>query len=296
MKIKSIETIDETKDIFCVQVDNPEHEIVLECNSGNTYRIGQCNFGLIYGIAKQSFINMNLWTGLTAEQCADAYDKFFESYPGITALIKDARQTFLQGHDLEITRWLKNKKGELKKEQKKTPFFTTVRTLIGRILAVDTERKMMNYRTQGSGADIIKIAICKLGYETRLEQTSYKTINMVHDDTIGESRINDFDRNSELFRNALEFAVNYVLRYKFYTPVNQDFCILSLMGEETFLEEALTLKDIDEKLVAKIQHLIELMQKSEDAEEKVKLTLQANQQYKLLEKFRKYIERKALNE
>lgn len=248
-----------------------------------------CNFGLIYGIAKNSFIAMNLWTGLTEQQCGDAYDKFFESYPGVAALIKNARQTFMMGENRQIDRWLRNKAGSIYKSTKTVPFFTTVRTLIGRILTVDTERKMMNYRTQGSGADIIKIAICKMGYETRKLSTSYRTINMVHDDTIGSSKIVDFDKNSAIFRNALEFAVNYVLRYKFYTPVNQDFCILSLLGDETFLEEALTLEDIDAKLVAKIQHLVELMEKEEDIEEKTKLTVQANQQYKLLEKFRKYI-------
>lgn len=295
MKIKSIETIDETKDIFCVQVDNPEHEIVLECNSGKHYRIKNCNFGLIYGIAKKSFISMNSWTGMSEQQCGEAYDKFFESYPGVAALIKHARQTFMQGKDLQITRWIRYANGSMHKLPKTVPFFTSVRTLLGRILTVDTERKMMNYRTQGSGADIIKVAICKMGYETRLEKTSYKTINMVHDDTIGESKLEDFDRNSEIFRNALEFAVNYVLRYKFHTPVNQDFCVLSLLGEETFLEEAITLKDIDEKLVARIQHLVELIQKEEDVEEKTKLTIKANQQYKLLEKFRAYLKDNNLN-
>lgn len=253
-----------------------------------------CNFGLIYGIAKKSFISMNAWTGLSEELCSKAYDTFFETYTGINHIVQNAKAVFDYGTDKEITRWIEYKNGSMHKQLKKVPFFTVVKTLFGRMLAVDTERKMMNYPTQGSGADIIKVAICKLGYETRQVKTSYKTINMVHDDTIGHSRVIDFDENSVFFRGALEFAVNYVLRYKFYTPVNQDFCVLSLLGEGVFLEEALTLQDIDDKLVAKIKHQIELAQKEQDNEEREKLTNEINREHKLLLKFRDYLDKHEL--
>ena len=244
------------------------------------------NFGLIYGLSKKSFIEMTAWTGISIEIRSQAYDKFFETYKNIDAALKNARYTFMHGQDRTIWRWLKFSNGSLHRMEKKVPFFTTVKTLLGRILAVDTERKMVNYPVQGSGADAIKLAICKMGVETRQLKSSYRTINLVHDDTIAESLLKDFDVSSKIFRDALEFAINYILKYMFYTPVEQDFCVLSLLGEETFLEKALTLKDIEEKLVARIQHLVELLQKEEDTEEQTKLTIKANQQYKLLEKFR----------
>lgn len=250
------------------------------------------NFSLIYGCHWTSFIAMAKAGGcdMTDDELHKHYDAFFEAYKGVGTALKTAKDLFMYGTDKEVIRWLKYKTGKMVREPKTVPFFTTVRTLLGRILAVDTERKMVNFPVQGSGADCIKLAICKMGYETRLAKSSQRVINMVHDDTIAESKIDDFDFNSKTFRGALEFAINYILRYKFYTPVDQDFCILSMMGQEVFLEEARTLDEIDTKLVESIQHLVDKINKETDAEERVKMTIKVNKLYALLEKFRKYIE------
>ena len=293
MKIKSIEEVNKKQDIFCVEVDHPEHEIVLECKSHNKYRIQNCNFGLIYGLHWTTFVTMmtsSKQSNMTADEAKTYYDKFFDSYKGIATMIDTAKNTFMYGTDKEITRWVRYKNGSLHKLEKTVPFFHVVQTLLGRKLAVDGERKMMNYPVQGSGADAIKLAICKMDYQIRTSNSTQKTINLVHDDTIAESKLNDFDDNSKMFRGALEWAVNFVLKHLFYTPVNQDFCILSLLGEEIFLEEAFTLEDIDIKLVEKIQELIDKIKKSDDSKEKTDLTIEANRVHKLLEKFRNRVQ------
>lgn len=231
------------------------------------------NFGLIYGLALSSWICMSKGAdpNLTDEECEKSYNAFFDTYKGVKAIIDNAKQTFLQGSDRKIPRWVRYANGSWHKIDKTVPFFTTTRTLLGRILAVDTERKMMNYATQGSGADIIKLAICTVGYNTRKDNTSYRTINLVHDDTIAESDIKDFDINAKCFRDALEFAVNYVLRYKFHTSVDQDFCVLSLFGKEVFLEEALTVKDIETKLIERLNHDYKMLQEEQDKSKKEKI-------------------------
>lgn len=228
------------------------------------------NFGLIYGLALTSWIAMSKGANpdITDAECEKSYNAFFDTYKGVKAIIDNAKMTFLTGKEKHITRWVKYANGSFRKLENKTvPFFTTIRTLFGRILAVDTERKMMNYATQGSGSDIIKLAICTVGYNTRKDKTSYTSINLVHDDTIAESDITDFDVNSEHFRNALRFAVNYILRYKFHTEVNQDFCVLSLFGKEIFLEEALTVKDIETKLIERLNHDNKILQDLKDTDE-----------------------------
>lgn len=226
------------------------------------------NFGLIYGLSLSSYTGMSKAANpdMTDEEIKRNYDTFFDTYKGVAGIIDRAKSAFMYGTNQTITRWV-SYGNHLRKIIKKVPFFTTCRTLFGRILAVDTERKMMNYPTQGTGADIIKLAICKVGYDTRKEQTSYRTENLVHDDTVGESDIRDFDVNSVHFRNALRFAVNYILRYKFHTEVDQDFCVLSLFGKEVFLEGAFTVQDIKTKLIEKMNHDYEKYKVCETNEE-----------------------------
>lgn len=242
------------------------------------------NFGLIYGLHWTSFVAMSkaIAPDMTDDEAVQRYDTFFKTYTGVDATIKHAQQVFMQGTNVKVIRWLYNKAGSIYKAEKTVPFFTVCRTAFGRMLAVDTERKMMNFPTQGTGSDILKLALCTVGYNTRKDNTSYRTENIVHDDTIGESKLIDFDINSKHFRDALEFAVNYMLRYKFHTPVNQDFCILSLFGKEVFLEEALTVKDIKIKLIEKMNHDYEKYQKSEDDEEKVKYKVSIQHHNELL--------------
>ena len=265
----SIEYIDETKDIYCIQVDNDNHELLVKCLSGNQYRIGNCNFGLIYGLSLNSFMGMSKAANpnMTDEEITNNYNAFFETYKGVAAILNNAKTEFTYGTNKTITRWV-SYGNHLRKITKKVPFFTTCRTLFGRILAVDTERKKANYPTQGTGADVIKLAICKLGHDTRSRSTSYRTENLVHDDTVGESQIIDFDINSKYFRDALRFAVNYILRYKFHTEVDQDFCVLSLFGKEVFLEEAFTVQDIKTKLIEKMNHDYEKYKACETDEER----------------------------
>lgn len=255
-----------------------------------------CNFGLIYGLHWTSFVDMNRGTGMfTDQELKDKYDKFFETYPGLDAMIRNAKNTFMMGSDLHITRWVAYKNGVMKRmDNKQVPFFAQCKTLLGRRLAVDTERKLMNYPVQGSGADAIKIAICYMGYHTRKDETTYKTINLVHDDTIGESKFFDFDKNSKYFRDGLEFAINYILRYQFHTPVDQDFCVLSLFGEEVFLEQALTRKGIEEKLIEKMKHDYDRMQKSDDKEEIENYVKELNKCNRLLNRVKE--ENKRLDE
>lgn len=252
------------------------------------------NFGLIYGLHWTTFAASVIKQGLgmTEEEAHAYYDKFFDTYKGIKNMISRAKKTFIDGEDVNVTRWIKNKHGYLCRVVRPTAFYTTCKTLLGRIIAIDGERKMMNYPVQGSGADTIKLAICKLGYNTRKDTTSHRTINLVHDDTIGQSKVRDFDINSKYFRGALEWAINFILRKKFYTPVDQDFCILSMFGEEVFLEKARTLEEINEKLIDTMKHDYSLLQEYQslnDIDNVNKYTKKLNTQYKILNKLKEYL-------
>ena len=257
-----------------------------------------CNFGLVYGISKEGFIALLRQNGSTRtdQELGKYYDKYYSSYPGVKAMIDNARKTFMYGTDKTIDRWVELKNGHLQKVTKEVPFYTHCRTLFGRVLTVDTQNKLMNYPVQGSGADTIKLAITKLGYESRKIKSTHRTINLIHDDTVGECIVTDFDTVSPIFRGALEWAVNYVLRHAFFTSVDKDFCILSMFGEEVMIEGALTLKDAQEKLIEMMKHNYEKFVKAKEAnetEELVKLSEKLNTQNRVLEKLTKVINSKA---
>ena len=256
-----------------------------------------CNFGLVYGISKEGFIALLRQNGstMTDQELGKYYDKYYSSYPGVKAMIDNARKTFMYGTDKTIDRWVELKNGHLQKVTKEVPFYTHCRTLFGRVLTVDTQNKLINYPVQGSGADTIKLAITKLGYESRKIKSTHRTINLIHDDTVGECLVTDFDTVSPIFRGALEWAVNYVLRHAFFTSVDKDFCILSMFGEEVMIEGALTLKDAQEKLIEMMKRNYEKFVKAKEAnetEELVKLSEKLNTQNRVLEKLTKVINSK----
>lgn len=264
---------------------NPNTKFITKKERG---RAKKFNFGLIYGMGANTFMASckGDWAELTQDEARAYIDDYFNTYTGVKKVIEGARSLFLNGRNLKIYRWIADKRGNWKKIIKPVPFFAQCKTLMGRVISVGTERQLMNAPVQGSGADAIKLAICKLGYDTRKIGSSYRTINLIHDDTVGECSIKDFDVSSNLFRNALEFAINYILRYKFYTPVNQDFCVLSMYGEEIFLEEAFTLKDCETKILELIKHDYD---KLKEVDEKIKQAQDSDEYNSLMKKHTKYV-------
>ena len=252
------------------------------------------NFGLIYGVSKESFVTLLRQSNpqMTEKMGSDYYDTYFQKYTGVRDTIASAKRTFEQGTIKTVTRWIKMKNDSLVKKDSQVAFFAQCRTLIGRILACDNPRKLMNYPVQGSGADAIKLGICKLGYTTRKLNTTHHTINLVHDDTIGECEIFDFEINSKLFREALEWSINYVLRRKFFTPVDQDFCILSMFGEEVFLEGATTLEKAREILISNMKMDYDKLvkyQKDNSTKDVVDFTEKLNRENRVLQKLDNYL-------
>jgi hypothetical protein len=147
----------------------------------------------------------------------------------------------------------------------------------------------MNYPVQGTGADAIKLGVCRMGHITRQQNTTYKTINLVHDDTIGTSELVDFDYNAKIFRESLEFSINYILKYLFHTAVEQDFCVLALCGHEVFLEGALTLKDIIIKLQEQMKEKLNKLQNEQDYKTKTNLVCELNEMNEALQKAQQII-------
>ena len=93
MKIKSIEKIDKEQDIYCIEVDNPHHEIILKGNSGINYRCGNCNFGLIYGMHWTTFQVHGEVNGfeLTDKEAQEYVNTFFNTYKGLKAVVENSK-------------------------------------------------------------------------------------------------------------------------------------------------------------------------------------------------------------
>lgn len=118
------------------------------------------NFGLLYGMGAESlrsYALANYGVTLTPNEAAELRERFFRAYPG-------------------LRRWHRSQpEGE-----------TEVRTLTGRLRVTDRYTEKLNTPVQGSGADILKLALALL-YERRHRLPGVHPVLAVHDELVLEA-------------------------------------------------------------------------------------------------------------
>ncbi len=125
------------------------------------------NFGVVYGIGAQRFA---LMTGLTQTEAENIMRRYFSTYRGLDAWLRDA--------------------------SRKVTVDRTSRTATGRLMrfrfdendrraASSAQRNGKNFPIQGTSADILKRAL-RLLHE-KISGTSAKLVNIVHDEIIVEA-------------------------------------------------------------------------------------------------------------
>jgi DNA polymerase-1 len=124
------------------------------------------NFGVVYGIGAQRFA---LMTGLSQTQAEDTMRKYFGTYRGLDAWLRDAARKVVSD---KVARTASGRMYKFR-------FEDDDRKQIGA-----AQRNGKNFPIQGTSADILKRALHFLHIE--INGTSAKLVNIVHDEVIVE--------------------------------------------------------------------------------------------------------------
>lgn len=156
------------------------------------------NFGIVYGITEngiQNQIKKNLGIDLTREEAMQYRTNFFGAYKEVYAiqdiLLKSQKVRSLGGRS-----WSEN----LKSNQK------------------------LNYCIQGTGADILKVA---LSYLMEIKDNAWKLCAVVHDEILLEVPESDIYRAKEALKNSMEQAMNKFVKQvpcKVDIKINNSWC------------------------------------------------------------------------
>ncbi|HST53283.1 MAG TPA: DNA polymerase [Pyrinomonadaceae bacterium] len=142
------------------------------------------NFGVVYGIGARRFA---LMTGLKETEAEDLLRRYFATYRGLDAWLREAAQKALRER-------------------------TAPRTVAGRLFRFNfdpedkqaaslAQRGGKNSPIQGSSADIIKRALRLL--HDRLKETGAATVNVVHDEIVVECPASDAEEMSKTVEQAM---------------------------------------------------------------------------------------------
>lgn len=157
------------------------------------------NFGVVYGIGAQRFA---LMTGLSQAQAEDTMRKYFATYRGLDAWLREAGRKAVQDR---ISRTASGRMYRFR-------FDENDRSQVGA-----AQRNGKNFPIQGTSADILKRALYLL--HQKIKGTSAKLVNIVHDEIIVES---DSEEAEMTMRNLKDAMLEAGAEYLKKVPVKVD--------------------------------------------------------------------------
>ncbi len=147
------------------------------------------NFGLIYGISPRSLMEYarnNYGVEINLEEAQKFHSKFFDVY-----------KSFKQWHD--------KVKEDLKKHSK-----VTVVTLLGRRIKARRFTDAVNYPIQGTGSDLLKMAVAMFGKLKK--ELNASVVNLVHDEIIVEAQENIATEVRDILAQSMEKSGKILLK------------------------------------------------------------------------------------
>jgi DNA polymerase-1 len=151
------------------------------------------NFGIVYG---QTPFGLAQQLGISPEEAADFISRYFERYRGVQRYIETCLS---QARDTGVTRTLF---GRIRQHPE-----INSRNGMRRSMA---ERTAINSPIQGTAADIIKIAMIRIGAELRRQKLGTRMVLQVHDELIFEVPEHELwvrDAIRDLMQNAVQLTV-----------------------------------------------------------------------------------------
>ncbi len=141
------------------------------------------NFGVVYGIGSQRFA---LMTGLSQTQAEDLMRKYFSTYRGLDAWLREAAKKVVNDRQ---ARTLSGRMARFR-------FDEDDRKAIG-----GAQRNGKNFPIQGTSADILKRALHLL--HAQIHDTPTKLVNIVHDEVILECDTADAEKVAKILEDAM---------------------------------------------------------------------------------------------
>ncbi len=148
------------------------------------------NFGLIYGISAKGLVEYAKTYGidLSLETAQSIRSAFFEYYKG-------------------FKEWHERVKRELKEKKESRGY-----TLLGREYTAHTFPDGVNYPIQGTGADLLKLAVLMFSAELKHKNMQARLVNLVHDEVVVECKEEEAQEIKNLLEKAMKHAGRIVLK------------------------------------------------------------------------------------
>ncbi|NPA32647.1 MAG: bifunctional 3'-5' exonuclease/DNA polymerase [Aquificae bacterium] len=165
------------------------------------------NFGLIYGISARGlsrYARLGYGVELEEEEAKRLRERFFSAF-----------KAFRDWHE-EVKRELKQN-GEVRG-----------RTLLGRRFVATTFNDAVNYPVQGTGADLLKLAVLLFDGELKRRGLGAMVVNLVHDEIVAECDEEEAQDVKEVLLDAMKRAGRVILRS---VPVEVE-CVISRTWEK----------------------------------------------------------------
>lgn len=148
------------------------------------------NFGIIYGV---SAFGLSQGLGISRSEAQQLISGYFESFPKISQFIKDKIQ-FAKDN------------GYAKTLLGRRRYLNNINSQNQSLRSFD-ERNAVNMTIQGTGADMIKIAMVKMYNRLREENLKSKMILQIHDELIFDVPKNELERMKTLVKQTMENAL-----------------------------------------------------------------------------------------
>lgn len=149
------------------------------------------NYGLIYGISPKGlmeYAKFGYGVDIGLDEARRLIASFFKAFP-------------------KFYEWHKTIKKELREKGVIEGF-----TMGGRPYKAQTFQDAANYPIQGTGADILKLAVNIFGYQTKIQNLDAKIVNLVHDEIVCEVPQEKAQEIAFLLKESMELAGSLVLR------------------------------------------------------------------------------------
>jgi len=148
------------------------------------------NFGALYGMSAKTLVEYakSKYNIEMSHETAKAFlKKYRETYPAVASW-----------HDLTIRKIQKHKK-------------IKTQTLLGRKALANRYTDALNYPIQGSGADLLKLTVALFFKKIKEENINAHIVNLIHDEIIVESSIEEKEKTKEVLRQSMEKAVKILI-------------------------------------------------------------------------------------
>jgi len=187
-----IEAFKEGKDLHKLTASLVSGKPIEQVTKEERQRAKALNFGFIYGMSAKTFKDYaftNYGVVLTDKEAEEFREKFFNAYPGIA-----------KWHRITADKLNLSDTGVIQ-----------VSTLLGRKVAVNRLTNALNVPVQGSGADLLKMACVFFKDFCKEKGIDAQVINLVHDEIVVETSLEDKEAAKELLKQAMEKAANSLI-------------------------------------------------------------------------------------